>query len=283
VDTGGGTDTGATGGGSRTGLIVLLVVIRRAGAARGLGRPAPGQGHHASRQRSLEEARREIKAQLDPMANTILEISDKVSLSDSREATGTWKRRQDLHRSLRGVRGATDLARLEEISGRLDEARWQLDAAAALADGKPGAGQAGPVERSAWLLRPHPRRASRDDRGAHRRWHQTVAGLRGRRRQAAPGQQPDTRMIEGGRAGSPGRRRPKSYGGGGLDWLDVFAVIVGGMAGGRSFDWGAAELGDLGAGHRFRWLELGSRRDHLGGGSIPRMRSRAGQIRMRPR
>ena len=117
-------DGEASGGGSKTGLIVLLVVMGGLVLLVIWAVRRQGKAATASRQRSLEEARREIKAQVDAMANTILEITDKVSLSDSREdntyleqAGKTYTEASEAYES------ATDLARLEEISDRLDEAR----------------------------------------------------------------------------------------------------------------------------------------------------------------
>ena len=285
VDTGGGTDTGATGGGSRTGLIVLLVVIGGLVLLVVWAVRRQGKATTASRQRSLEEARREIKAQLDAMANTILEISDKVSLSDSREDNRYLEEAGKTYtEASEAYEGATDLARLEEISGRLDEARWQLDAAAALADGKPVPARPAPEERSACFF--DPTHGGPFENAEVR----TAAGTKTVRVCAADaaklrrGQQPDTRMIEVGGRDVPAAAAPKSYGGGGLDWLDVFAVIVGGMAGGRSFDWGSSRgSGTWGRGTGSGGWSSGSRRTTSGGGSIPRMRSRAGQIRMRRR
>ena len=72
------------------------------------------------------------------MANTILEITDKVSLSETREDNQYLEQAGAAFTAAsEGYEAASDLARLEEISDRLDEARWQLDAAAALAEGKP--------------------------------------------------------------------------------------------------------------------------------------------------
>jgi hypothetical protein len=82
----------------------------------------------------------------------------------------------------------------------------------------------------------------------------------------------------------PAATAPKSYGGGGLDWLDLFAVIVGGMGAGRSFDWGSGRTsGTWGRGTRSGSWGSGSRRIPSSGGSVPRVRARAGRIRMRRR
>jgi hypothetical protein len=187
VDSGDGTDGGeATGGGSKTGLIVLLVVVGGLVLLVVWAVRRQGKATTAGRQRSLEEARREIKSQLDAMANTILEISDKVSLSDSHE----------------------DNQYLEQAGRTYTEASEASEAAtdpAARCGGSPGRRQAGAGQADGrgalrLLLRSDSRRALRERRGAHRGRRQDRSGVRGRRRQAAPGpaaRHPDDR---GGRA-----------------------------------------------------------------------------------
>src|SRR3990172_8167305 len=93
----------------------------------------------AGKQTAIDEARAEIKAQLDAMANTLLDISDLVSASAAsdddtylRQASETFTTASDSFDT------ALDLKGLEDLADRLDEARWQLAAAAAVAGGQPG-------------------------------------------------------------------------------------------------------------------------------------------------
>ncbi len=290
VDPGNGDGTGgeASGGGSKTGLIVLLVVMGGLVLLVIWAVRRQGKAATAGRQRSLEEARREIKSQLDAMANTILEITDKVSLSDSREdntyleqAGTTYTEASEAYES------ATDLARLEEISDRLDEARWQLDAAAALAEGKPVPAKPTAEERAACFFDPTHAGPFEDAEVRTAAGNKTVRVCTADAAKLRRGEQPDTRMIEVGGRDVPAAQAPKSYGGGGLDWLDLFAVIVGGMGAGRSFDWGSRGTSGSGTWGRGSgsggWGSGSSRRIPSGGGSAPRMRARVGHIRMRRR
>ncbi|HUU61868.1 MAG TPA: DUF6676 family protein [Acidimicrobiia bacterium] len=277
----------ATGGGSKTGLIVLLLVVGGLVLLVVWAVRRQGKATKAGRQRSLEEARQEIKSQLDAMANTILEISDKVSLSDSREdnqyleqAGRTYTEASEAYET------ATDPARLEEISDRLDEARWQLDAAAALAEGKPAPAKPTAEERSACFFDPTHGGPFENAEVRTAAGAKTVRVCVADAEKLRRGQRPDTRMIEVGGRDVPAATAPKSYGGGGLDWLDLFAVIVGGMGAGRSFDWGSGRTsGTWGRGTRSgSWGSgSGSRRIPSSGGSVPRVRARAGRIRMRRR
>jgi len=290
VDSGNGDGTGgeSSGGGSKTGLIVLLVLVAGLVGLVVWAVRRQGKAATASRQRSIEEARKEIRAQLDAMANTILEISDKVSLSDSREDNTYLEQAGNTYtEASEAYEAATDLARLEQISDRLDEARWQLDAAAALADGKPVPAKPVAEERSACFFDPTHSGPFEDAEVRTAAGNKTVRVCSADAAKLRRGEQPDTRMIEVGGRNVPAAQAPRSYGGGGLDWLDVFAVIVGGMAGGRSFDWGSGRSSGSGTWGRGSgsgsWGSGSSRRIPSGGGSVPRMRTRVGHIRMRRR
>jgi hypothetical protein len=98
------------------------------------------------------------------------------------------------------------------------------------------------------------------------------------------GEQPNPRMIEVGGRQVPAPSAPRSYGGGGFSWLDVFAVIVGGMGQARSYDWGSRPTS---GGWASGWGS-GSGSAHFpssSGGSVPRIRTRvrAGRTRIRRR
>lgn len=197
-----------------------------------------------SRQRSIEEARKEIKAQLDAMANTILDITDKVSLSPSREdnqyleqAGATYTEASESYES------ATDLARLEQISDRLDEARWQLDAAAALADGRPVPEKPKAEERAACFFDPTHQGPFEDATINTSAGAKTVRVCSADAEKLRRGEAPDTRMIEVGGRQIPAPSAPRSYGGGGMGWMDILSIVLGGMAAGRTLDWGRTSRG----------------------------------------
>jgi F0F1-type ATP synthase membrane subunit b/b' len=275
--------------GSHTGLIVLLVILAVLVGLVVWAVRHQGKATAQSRQRAVEEARKEIKAQLDAMANTILEISDKVSASESREdnqylqqASQTFTEATDAYEK------ATDPAKLEEISSRLDEARWQLDAAAAVADGKPLPPKPTPEERHACFFDPtHP--GPFEDAEVR-----TAAGTKTVRVCAAcaeklrHGEQPQPRMIQVNGQEVPAATAPRSYGGGGLNWLDVFAVLVGGMGQARSYNWGRPTTSSGGFGWGWGSSSRGSsgsvsHRTPSGFGGGGGFRARAGRTRSRRR
>ena len=110
------------------GLLVLLVwwAIRRQ-------RRTTAQ----SEERMIAEARKEIKSQLDAMANTILDISDRVSATDTKQDNQYLEQAGATYgTAMEEYEQALDIRGLEAMSDRLDEARWQLDAATALAYGR---------------------------------------------------------------------------------------------------------------------------------------------------
>jgi hypothetical protein len=235
----GATGSEAAAGGSKTGLIILVVVVAALILLVVWAVRRQRKSADKSQARAVEEARTEIKKQLDAMANVILEISDLVSASASKEDNRYLEEAGKTYTEAEESFGeATDLRRLEDLSDQLDEARWQLDAAAAIANGKPVPPKPKREERHACFFDPtHP--GPFEDAQI-----ETAAGTKTVRVCAADaeklrrGQQPKPRMIEVGGRQVPAPAAPRSHGGGGFDWLDVFSVVVGGMGQARSYDWG---------------------------------------------
>jgi len=230
---------GDDGGGSGAGWVVFLVLV---GGLALLVVWAVWRGRRSSaaaRERAIAEAHAEIKAQIDAMANQILEIADRVKLSESAEdnahleaATATFAEASD------AFEGATDLAALESLSDRLDEARWQLDAAEAIAEGRPAPDRPAPQERHACFFDPtHP--------GPFEDAEITTASGKRIVKVCVPdaerlrkGSDPEPRMIAVGGRSVPAPVAPRSHGGGGIDVGDLLSVAVGGAAA-RSILWGS--------------------------------------------
>jgi hypothetical protein len=232
---GAGDDQEPSGGGGSSGLIFLIVIVaiivlivwlvmRRSKKETG---------------ESIEGAKAEIKAQLDAMANTILEIGDQVSASDSSEdneyfqqASATFAEALDQYES------AGDLATLAQISDRLDEARWQLDAATAIVEGNPVPPKPKKEERHVCFFDPtHPdakETAVLDTPAGKREVRVCEADAERLRR----GEKPKPRLIDVGGRSVPAPQAPRSYGGGGFDWLDAFSILAGGVGQGAAYDWG---------------------------------------------
>ncbi|MDP2623170.1 MAG: hypothetical protein Q8Q29_05185, partial [Actinomycetota bacterium] len=129
-----GDDEPASGGGS--GIFILLAIVGGLVLLVWFAIRRGKKSSAASHARQVDTARTEIRSQLDAMANILLEITDLVSASTTsqddtylRQASATYTEAEDAYGA------ATDLRALEDLADRLGEARWQLDAAAAIASG----------------------------------------------------------------------------------------------------------------------------------------------------
>ncbi|NQV06324.1 hypothetical protein HQ535_07220 [bacterium] len=226
-----------SGGGSGGFLIFILIVGGLVALVWWLIRRSKKQSEASALDR-VEEARHEIRGQLDAMANIILEISDQVSASSTRDdnayleqASKTFTDASD------SFEAADEMSKLETLSDRLDEARWQLDAAAAIADGKPAPEKPKPEERHACFFDPTHQGPFEEASIKTSAGEKKVVVCSPDAEKLRRGQEPSTRMIEVGGRQVPAATAPRSYGGGGLDLGDLFAVIVGGMGQARSYDW----------------------------------------------
>ena len=232
-----GSSTSDSGGGGAGFLTFILIVAGLVAVVWWLIRRSRKQSEASALDR-VQEARSEIQGQLDVMANTILEISDQVSASSTRDdnayleqASATFTEASDSFES------ADEMSKLEALSDRLDEARWQLDAAAAIADGKPAPEKPKPKERHACFFDPTHQGPFEEASIKTSAGEKQVIVCSPDAEKLRRGQEPSTRMIEVNGRQVPAATAPRSYGGGGLDLGDLFAVIVGGMGQARSYDW----------------------------------------------
>ncbi len=231
--------SGSSGGGSGlivTGAIIGGLVLMVWYATRKSKKSAA-----VSRGKAITEARSEIRSQLDAMANTILEISDEVgATTDSqddtylRQASATYAEADDAYAT------ASDVRALEALSDRLDEARWQLDAAAAIAHGQPVPPQPPKEQRYVCFFDPTHPNATETAQITTPAGTQTVRVCAQDAEKLRRGTQPQPRMIDVSGRRVPAPMAPRSYGGGGFDWLDVFSILTGSGGGSQSYDWGGS-------------------------------------------
>lgn len=189
--------------------------------------------------RRLGEARREIEAQVAVVANQILELSDRPDLASNAEATAHFRNASEVFRAAEvRLAEATTTQDLERLADDLDDARWELAAAAARLAGE----EPPPRPEEA-----HPEPCFFDPThgaGVEEATLQTAAGTRTVKVCAADaerlrrGEHPEPRTVSVDGRAVPAPKAPRSHGGGGMDALDVFSILVGGMGDAARYRWG---------------------------------------------
>jgi hypothetical protein len=186
----------------------------------------------------LEEARTEIRQQMDVIADQIVKLADDPRVEQNPEALTHYRTASETFAAAEGrLAAAGNLNALEDLSDDLDRARWELESTIALMEGR------------------QPPPAPVDDKPEHCFFDPTHgAGVveAELRTPAGPrkvmvcqedaeklrrGEAPVPRDLPMGPNRVPAPQAPRSAGGSGLDWLDVFSVIVGGMGQGVGYRW----------------------------------------------
>jgi len=186
----------------------------------------------------LDEAQAELKGQLDIIANEILDLSDRVTVAENDEALAHYRAANDTYTEVsEASEVAGTLTDLEALSDRLDRARWQLEAAEALVEGRDVPPE--PEDRPSHCFFDPAHRA-----GVEEAEIRTPAGskmvsvCRDCASKLRKGETPTPRSINVGGRPVPAPRAPRSYGGGGLDWLGTFSILLGGRDKGIPYDFG---------------------------------------------
>ncbi len=274
------SSSGGSDSGGGAGFVVVLVIV---GGLVLLVWWAIRRSSKASEKRRgdlIGEARREIKEQLDAMANTILEISDLVSASSSTEDNRFLETAGVTYSAaLESYTAANDLTALEDLSDRLDEARWQLDAATAISEGRSIPEKPQEKERPVCFFDPTHRDAIEMADIETSSGKRTVRVCRADAERLRRGAQPEPRMINVGGRRVPAPMAPRSHGGGGMDWLETFSMMAGGAGQAASYNWGRSR-----AGRTTRRTAGGSARASRATPAAPKAgRARAGRVRRRRR
>lgn len=194
--------------------------------------------------RRVTEARAELESQVAAVANQILELSDNPELSSHPEATAHFRRASDMFRSAEArLAGADTAAEFASLADDLDDARWELAAADALLSGRPVPDR--PAD-------DHPPPCFFDPThgaGVEEATLRTPAGDRIVRvcrtdaERLRRGEHPEPRTVTVDGKAVPAPKAPRSHGGGGMDALDLFSIILGGMGDGASYRWGGRRRG----------------------------------------
>lgn len=176
----------------------------------------------------LEEARAAVRLQVGSVANDILELSDRVTLAERDEVSSLYAKATATFAGIdKRLESAPGLSEIERLGEDLDEARWQLEVVEAKLDGR--VPPAKPIDRPVrCFFDPNHRAGTEEAEIRTPAGQRAVSVCRSCKSQLMRGDQPNTRDIAVGGRQVPAPRAPKSYGGQGIDGLDVFNVIVGG-------------------------------------------------------
>lgn len=233
-------DGGGGGGGGGGGLAVLLVPL--IAILGGLGILAWWSRRKAGARDGdrLAEARKEISAQLDALADRVVEHSDAAGLSDDRRVKEHYRAATAAYEGVRdALPRAGSLTVLATLSDRMDEARWRMESVDALLAAREPPPKPVAAEQARCFFDPtHP--AGTEDAtittAAGDRQVKVCASCADKLRR---GERPAPREIEVDGRRVPAGMAPRSYGGMGMGGLGPFSILLGGLMQGMSFDWGA--------------------------------------------
>lgn len=177
------------------------------------------------RERELSGARGEVSTQVSAMATEILALTDQLRLEPDPRAEELFGAATATYQEAQGhLERASTARELEGVTDELDHARWQLEAARAVAEGRelpPG----GEREQACFFDPTH-------GTGTDPAEIDTAAGRRTVRvcsycaTKLRSGSAPQPRMIEVGGRRVPAATAPRSHGGGGHTDLDDFTMVL---------------------------------------------------------
>ncbi len=180
----------------------------------------------------IETARAEIREQLEVVANEILENENTVGLSDNAAAIEHYRLASETYDDVATrLDTTTSLLNLAELNDRVDHARWQMDAAEALVEGRPVPPVPEPEKPAACFFDPTHRPGSTEATVKTPAGSKQVNVCPSCARKLERGERPDPRMIDVAGRRVPAAKAPKSHGGAGMGGLDIFDIVLGGLGG----------------------------------------------------
>ena len=197
------------------------------------------RGSRATRrvaQRRVEQARSEVRHQIDAMSDKILAISDRVTIGAPEAQEAYAQATTAFRQASEGFAAATTEAQLTQLNDSLDRARWQLDVTTALLDGTTPPAEPEEGATACFFDPDH-------GAGVQQATLRTPAGERtvGVCDYCAAkldrGEAPEPRRIAVGGDAVPVSMAPREYGGRGMADLDVFSILFG-RGGPVPYRWG---------------------------------------------
>lgn len=210
----------------------------------------------------VEAARSEIKSQLDAVANYVIDKADYVDTAGNAKATEYYQAATATFAEVDELLPrTTNLLELAKLNDRIDYARWQMEAAEALIEGRDVPAEPEPDKPVACFFDPTHKP------GTELAVVKTAAGDKEVNVCAADaeklrrGERPEPRMIDVHGRRVPAARAPRSHGGLGYGGIDIFDVVLGGMGGAMGRTRRRAPTSFPGAGGgMFDWTPTGSTR-----------------------
>jgi len=271
--------TPVSGGGDGISLVWLIVIGALGYFAYRMWRN--GRDDDRAVGRRFGEAKREIEEQMAAVANHILELSDRPDLTVNSEATAHFRQASETYRSAETrLAESTSTASFEALADDLDEARWELAAAEALLDGRPVPDRPEEQHPEPCFFDPTHGAGVEEAELSTPAGTRTVKVCRADAERLRRGEHPEPRTVTIGGREVPAASAPRTHGGGGMDALDIFSILVGGMGDAAGYRWGGTRRrtggfpglpGGFGGGGRSRGA-ASARRGSAGSRSIGRAR-----------
>lgn len=237
VLTAGAPATGGGGGGFPWGTVFLVVVVG------GIGWMILTSTRRSEKagERRLQEAREQLAEQADDVADDILAMADLVEAHDDPTATEHFREANRIFAETEElIATASHEKELVDISNSLTEAEWRLEAAQAVMDGRepPEQPKDRPIECFFHSTKAGVEEATIETPAGEK----TVSVCRDCAERLRRGEDPAERQIQVGGRRVPAGMAPRSYGGGGVDPMGVFGVMMAGQMM-RRHSWGGARPG----------------------------------------
>jgi hypothetical protein len=194
------------------------------------------------REQDTRIARRELQDQLDALASSIVDRSDMIGIEGNAAATAHYREANIAYtEALEGLESAETLQDLAVISIRVDRARWQIEAAEALVEGREVPPEPVADEPASCFFDPTHPAGVEDAEIQTAAGSRTVKVCRADAEKLRRGERPTSRTITVGDRRVPAGMAPRSHGGQGMGGLGAFSVLLQGLAQGMAFDWSSRQ------------------------------------------
>lgn len=232
---------GSIGSGQVNGLLLIggVVLLLVVGSFFLMWRSTKASKERLARQ--IQVSRDEIRAQVSAVADAILALDDRVTISTPEVQQRFAAVNQTYAEVREQVEVATTIPQLEALEDRIDDARWEVAAIEAVLDGRPEP-QRPEDQPGACFFDPTHGAGTERAEVQSPAGTRTVAVCRNCEALLEQGQQPELRTVEVNGRQVPAATAPRGAGGEGLDLGDLLqGLVVGGVL-----------MGGFGGGHRRR-------------------------------